>query len=267
VRRALEEDLGSGDVTAETLVPADHVVRAELRLQEPAVIAGIPWFEASFRLLEPALRIRWKTQEGEEGAAGTIVAELEGPARPLLGGERTALNFLQLLSGTATATRRYVRAVAGTPCRILDTRKTLPGLRTAQKYATRIGGAVNHRFGLYDAILIKENHLASVGGIPVALEKARRRAGVPVILEVETLAELREAIACGAPWILLDNFPLDEIRQAVEFTAGRARLEASGGLDLETIRAVAECGVDFISIGALTKHVRAIDLSLRIVSA
>ncbi len=265
VRRALEEDLGSGDVTAETLVPAEQNVRATLWLRESAVIAGIPWFEASFHLLDRSLRIEWRIREGDPVEAGTLVAEIEGRARSILGGERTALNFLQLLSGTATITRRYVQAVAGTSCRILDTRKTLPGLRAAQKYATRIGGATNHRFGLYDAILIKENHLASVGGIPAALERAHKRSGIPVILEVETLAELGDAIAWGAPWILLDNFSLDDIREAVRLSAGRARLEASGGMDLDTVRAVANCGVDFISVGALTKHVRAIDLSLRII--
>jgi nicotinate-nucleotide pyrophosphorylase (carboxylating) len=264
VRAALAEDLGSGDLTTETLVPAGKTVRATLWLREDAVIAGIPWFEAGFRLLDSSLRIGWKVGEGDRVRADTLLAEIEGPARPVLGAERTALNFLQLLSGTATATRRYVESVAGTSCRILDTRKTLPGLRSAQKYATRIGGATNHRFGLYDAILIKENHLASVGGLPAALEKTRGHAGVPVILEVESLVELEEALALGAAWILLDNFPLDDIREAVRLTAGRARLEASGGMDLDTVRAVAACGVDFISVGALTKHVRAVDLSLRI---
>ena len=265
VRGALAEDLGPGDLTAETLVSAGQKVRATLWLRENAVIAGIPWFEASFHLLDPSLRIGWKIGEGEQVEADTVLAEIEGRAHPVLGAERTALNFLQLLSGTATVTRRYVQAVAGTPCRILDTRKTLPGLRSAQKYATRVGGATNHRFGLYDAILIKENHLASVGGIPAALEKARGHPGVRIILEVETLTELEEALALGAPWILLDNFSLDDVQEAVRLTAGRARLEASGGMDLDTVRAVAACGVDFISVGALTKHVRAVDLSLRII--
>ncbi|EQD45172.1 nicotinate-nucleotide pyrophosphorylase, partial [mine drainage metagenome] len=218
----------------------------------------------SFRSLDPKVRFTWLVREGEYTRADTRLVEIEGSARALLTGERTALNFLQLLSGTATVTRRYVEQVTGTRCRILDTRKTLPGLRSAQKYATRVGGATNHRQGLYDAVLIKENHLACVGDVAEALARALAHAPVCIVIEVENLGQLAQALEAGATRILLDNFSLGDIRVAVAETRGRARLEVSGGMDLAAIRAVAEAGVDFISIGALTKHVQAIDLSMRI---
>jgi nicotinate-nucleotide pyrophosphorylase (carboxylating) len=261
VAHALAEDLGPGDLTG-ALIEEDAVLEGELRLREEAVLAGRPWFDACFTLLDPRVRIDWLVAEGEEAAPG-VVARLSGPARALLGGERSAINFLQLLSATATATRRCVRLVAHTRARILDTRKTLPGLRAAQKYATRIGGAENHRRGLYDAIMFKENHLAALGGIPSALARVTNRNDVPVVVEVETLTELDAALAGGASWILLDDFSLEDLKRAVARTSGRARLEASGGMDESRLVAVAETGVDVISIGGLTKHVRAVDFSLR----
>ncbi len=261
VSRALAEDLGPGDLTG-ALIDEDVALEGELRLREEAVLAGRPWFDACFTLLDPRVRVEWLTREGEEASPG-IVARLSGPARALLGGERAAINFLQLLSGTATAARRCVRLVAHTRVRILDTRKTLPGLRRAQKYATRVGGADNHRRGLYDAIMFKENHLAALGGIPPALARAAGREDVPVVVEVEDLTELDAALAGGARWILLDDFSLEDLKRAAARTAGRALLEASGGMDEQRLVAVAESGVDVISIGALTKHVHAIDFSLR----
>jgi nicotinate-nucleotide pyrophosphorylase (carboxylating) len=261
VARALAEDLGTGDLTG-ALVEETLTLEGELRLREPAVLAGRPWFEASFTLLDPRVRIEWLAEEGEETAPGTV-ARLAGPARALLGGERTAINFLQLLSATATAARRCVRLVAHTPVRILDTRKTIPGLRAAQKYATRVGGAENHRHGLYDAVMFKENHLAALGGVARALARTSERTDVPVVVEVENLDELDAALAGGARWILLDDFSLDDLKRAAARAAGRALLEASGGMDEERLVAVAETGVDIVSIGALTKHVRAIDFSLR----
>ena len=261
VSRALAEDLGPGDLTG-ALIDEDVALEGELRLREEAVLAGRPWFDACFTLLDPRVRVEWLTREGEEASPG-IVARLSGPARALLGGERAAINFLQLLSGTATAARRCVRLVAHTRVRILDTRKTLPGLRRAQKYATRVGGADNHRRGLYDAIMFKENHLAALGGIPPALARAAGREDVPVVVEVEDLTELDAALAGGARWILLDDFSLEDLKRVAGRTAGRALLEASGGMDEQRLVAVAESGVDVISIGALTKHVHAIDFSLR----
>jgi nicotinate-nucleotide pyrophosphorylase (carboxylating) len=263
VSAALQEDVGSGDLTS-LLVPADEMASATVVAREPAVLAGSPWFDAVFRRLSPAVQVHWRTEDGARLEAGATICTVEGPARSLLTGERTALNFLQTLSAVATVTRGYVDAVAGTKAVVVDTRKTLPGLRLAQKYAVRIGGGRNHRMGLYDGILIKENHIAATGGIRAALETATRlNAKVPVQIEVESLAQLAEALEAGAKLILLDNFTLDELRDAARVNAGRAQLEASGGITLETLRAVAETGVDRISVGALTKDVKAIDLSLR----
>jgi nicotinate-nucleotide pyrophosphorylase (carboxylating) len=263
VSAALQEDVGSGDLTA-VLVPADDTARASVVVREAAVLAGAPWFDAVFRRLSPAVQVTWLHKDGEAVAAGTTVCTVEGPARSLLTGERTALNFLQMLSAVATITRRYVDAIRGTRAMVVDTRKTLPGLRLAQKYAVRIGGARNHRMGLYDGILIKENHIAAAGGIRPALEAATQLSTkVPVQIEVESLAQLEEALGAGSKLVLLDNFSLDDLREAVRINAGRAQLEASGGIDLDTLRAVAETGVDRISVGALTKDVKSIDLSMR----
>lgn len=266
VAAALAEDLGSrGDLTAE-LIPAERRTRAHVITREDAVLAGRPWFDACFHALDRTTAISWQAPEGERIRAGQTLCEIEGNARALLSAERPALNFLQTLSGVATETRRYVDAITGTRARIFDTRKTLPGLRLAEKYAVRCGGGENHRLGLYDGVLIKENHIAAAGGIGPALEAAHRLAspGVFVQIEVETLAQLEEALACGARLVLLDNFDLACMRTAVKLTAGRAELEASGGVDLGTVRAIAETGVDRISVGALTKHLRAVDLSMRL---
>jgi nicotinate-nucleotide pyrophosphorylase (carboxylating) len=229
------------------------------------VLCGRPWFEACFRKLEPRVKITWNVAEGETVEPGTAVCAVSGPARALLTGERTALNFLQMLSAVATTTRRYVEAVSGTRAAILDTRKTLPGLRIAQKYAVRTGGGINHRLGLYDGILIKENHIAAAGGIRAALAAAQRVApsGVWIQIEVENLDQLREALAAGARMILLDNMDLGTMREAVRIADGRAELEASGGITLDNVRAIAETGVDRISIGGLTKDIKAVDLSMR----
>lgn len=264
VRRALAEDVGDGDLTA-VLVP-DQMAQAKLVTREDAVLCGIAWFDAVFRQLDARVTVEWLAQDGAHIRAGAVLCRLHGPARTVLTGERTALNFLQTLSGTATRTARYVEAVRGTHARILDTRKTIPGLRRAQKYAVTCGGGHNHRMGLYDAVLIKENHIAAAGGVAAALVAARRIAptGVLIEIEVETLAQLDQALAAGATRILLDNFELDGLRAAVRATSGRAELEASGGMDLTNVRAVAETGVDYISVGGLTKHVEAVDLSLRI---
>ncbi|HWP94140.1 MAG TPA: carboxylating nicotinate-nucleotide diphosphorylase [Gammaproteobacteria bacterium] len=268
VRRALAEDVGSGDLTA-ALIPQEKRLAARVVTREAAVLCGTAWFDEVFRQLDTSIRIDWRARDGDRVAAGAELCALEGPARPLLTGERTALNFLQMLSGTATVARRYADAVAGTGCVILDTRKTIPGLRRAQKYAVACGGCMNHRMGLHDAILIKENHVAAAGSITAAVRAAREQAGAGTTIEVEaeTLAELEEALAAGATMLLLDNFDLPTLREAVRRTAGRAKLEASGGIDFENLRAVAETGVDFISVGALTKHVRAIDLSLRFIGS
>jgi len=265
VAAALAEDVGSGDRTAALLDP-DTAVAAQLRVREAAVLCGTPWFDAVLRQVDPRLRVEWLVADGSVMAPDSTVCRLAGPARSLLTAERSALNFLQLLSGIATATRRYVQAVAEVPgsrASILDTRKTLPGLRLAQKYAVRVGGGVNHRLGLYDAILIKENHIAAAGGVAAALRAAQGR-GVPVQIEVETLAQLDEALAAGAVSVLLDNFPLERMRAAVVRNAGRALLEASGGVSLDNVRGIAATGVDRISIGSLTKDVRATDYSLRV---
>ena len=265
VARALAEDVGIGDLTAR-LIPAAQTARAHVITREAAVIAGRPWFDACFKALDLGCEIDWKVNEGDAVAAGTTLVTLAGNARALLTAERPALNFLQTLSAVATATRPYVEAVLGTRAAILDTRKTLPGLRMAEKYAVRVGGGENQRIGLYDGILIKENHIAAAGGIAPVLEAAFRLAegAVSVQIEVETLAQLSEALDAGATLILLDNFSLDAMRQAVALNAGRAKLEASGNVTLDTVRAVAETGVDRISIGSLTKHIRAVDLSMRI---
>lgn len=267
VDAALREDIGSGDVTA-VLVPAAQQVRGRLVTREDAILCGRPWAEAIFTRLDPQVRMTWRAADGEPVTAGAVVFEIAGPARAILTGERTALNFLQLLSATATVTRRFVAAVAGTECRILDTRKTLPGLRSAQKYAVRCGGGDNHRMGLYDRVLIKENHIAAAGSIAGAIATARRTApGIAVEVEVESLAELEQALAAAPDIIMLDDFSLEDMRAAVarNRAAGRrARLEASGSVALEAVRAIAETGVDYVSVGSLTKHVHAIDLSMRL---
>ncbi len=261
---ALLEDVGSGDLTG-LLVPEDGVVQARVIVREQAVLCGAPWFEGVMKSLDRAIRIDWRYAEGDMMAAGSEVCAIEGPARALLTGERSALNFLQLLSGVATVTRRYADVVAGTGAAILDTRKTLPGLRLAQKYAVRVGGGQNQRLALYDGILIKENHIAAAGGVTAALVAAARlNAGVTIQVEVETLDQLSEALMAGARSVLLDNFDLAMMRKAVQLNAGRALLEASGGINFDTVRGIAETGVDRISIGSLTKDVRATDYSLRI---
>ena len=243
----------------------DTVARATIISRAAATIAGRPWFDAVFQALDNSVRLDWRVTEGECVAPDTVLCTIAGPARALLTGERTALNFLQTLSSVATATRRYVDAVSGTRAAILDTRKTLPGLRIAQKYAVKTGGGMNHRIGLYDGILIKENHIAASGGVTAALTAARKLAppGVWIQIEVETLDQLREALAAGAQLILLDNMSPAQMREAVTLTAGRAKLEASGGITIDTVRAVAQTGVDRISIGALTKDIKAVDLSMR----
>lgn len=264
VQRAFAEDLGSGDATAE-LLPADARAGATLTCREEAVLAGTAWFDACFRNLDPALRIEWAFRDGMRVPAGKVICRLSGMARALVSAERSALNFLQLLSGTATTTAAYVAAVAGTGVRVLDTRKTVPGLRLAQKYAVRCGGGYNHRVGLYDAILIKENHIVAAGGIAAAVNAARRlHPALLLEVEVENLDELEQALAAGVDRIMLDNFAVPLMREAVAIAAGRVPLEVSGNVDLSTIGEFAHTGVDFISVGALTKHVRAIDLSLRL---
>jgi nicotinate-nucleotide pyrophosphorylase (carboxylating) len=265
VRAALDEDIGSGDLTA-ALIPENVVASARVVCRDPAVLCGQAWFDAVFQTLDPRVEITWQTRDGYDLTAGQTLCRLHGPARAILTGERCALNFLQTLSGTATTTRAYVNAIAGMHTKLLDTRKTLPGLRLAQKYAVHVGGALNHRKGLYDAILIKENHIALAGSITAAIEAARRLAppNTPVEVEVENLDQLRSALAAGVKQILLDNFPLELMREAVKLAADKATIEASGGVGMEGLRAIAATGVDFISVGALTKHVHAVDLSLRV---
>lgn len=266
VTQALTEDIGSGDITAQ-LIPAGTAARARIITREDAVLCGIPWAEAVFARLDPAIRIDWRAAEGEAVHADQTLCELEGDARALLTGERCALNLLQTLSGTATAARRYRELAAGTGVTVLDTRKTIPGLRLAQKYAVRVGGCRNHRLGLYDAFLIKENHIAACGGIAPAIAAARRIApGKPVEVEVENLDECRQALAAGAERILLDNFTPEDIAAAVGLRgAGNTEYEVSGNIDEASLRRHAAAGVDFISTGALTKHLRAIDLSFRLI--
>ncbi|MBK6637824.1 MAG: carboxylating nicotinate-nucleotide diphosphorylase [Rhodocyclaceae bacterium] len=261
---ALHEDIGSGDLTAQ-LTPANRNSRGTVISREDAVLAGSAWFDACFHLLDASAQIEWAARDGERISAGQTLCVIHADTRALLTAERAALNFVQLLSATATVTRRYVDAVAGTRARIVDTRKTLPGLRLAQKYAVTCGGGVNHRLGLYDGILIKENHIIAAGGVTVALERARElgRSDVFIQIEVETLAQLTEALDAGAKMVLLDNMSLTQMRQAADLTAGRALLEASGGVNLDRVRSIADTGVDRISVGALTKDIRALDLSLR----
>jgi len=264
VRRALDEDIGSGDVTAD-LLSANARAKARVITREAAVLCGCAWFDRCFLELDDAVRIEWAARDGDVVEAGALLCRLQGPARALVTAERTALNFLQTLSGTATATAAFVAAIRGTRTTVLDTRKTLPGLRLAQKYAVRVGGGSNHRIGLFDAVLIKENHIATAGSITAAIARARAlHPGVLVETEVENFAELREAIAAGADRIMLDEFELHELAQAVAEVEGRVPLEVSGSVGIDRVRAIAETGVDYVSIGALTKHVRAIDLSMRI---
>lgn len=263
IRSFLEEDIGSGDITA-AIIPNAVTAEAEVLTREPMVVCGQAWFDAVFEELDPNVRIDWACAEGEAVNAGITLCRLTGPARPLLTGERTALNLLQTLSATATAARRYAEAVAGTGCKVLDTRKTIPGLRQAQKYAVAVGGCYNHRIGLYDGVLIKENHIMATGSITEAVRMARELTTAPVEVEVETLEQLHEALAAKPDRIMLDNFSLDDLRAAVQIAGGSVELEASGNIGLHNIRTIAETGVDYISIGALTKHVKAVDLSMRI---
>lgn len=264
---ALVEDIGSGDVTA-ALVPADQRVTGKVISREPAILCGRPWATEVFRQLDPSVQLTWTADDGDRVAANQTLFEITGLARPVLTGERASLNFLQLLSGTATATRRYVEAIAGTASVILDTRKTLPGLRTAQKYAVLCGGAQNLRIGLFDQVLIKENHIAAAGSLTEAIRAARRAAGSKKVeVEVETLQEFSEALQAAPDIIMLDEFSLSDMRAAVELNSAsdhRVKIEASGRVTLETVRAIAETGVDYISIGSITKHVRAVDLSMRL---
>jgi len=264
VTAALAEDMGSGDWTA-LLIPAASGAAASVVCRSRAVICGGPWFDACFRRLDAGVEIAWQVTEGAMVGPGQRLCTVRGAARALLTAERTALNFLQTLSAVATATRSYVDAVAGTRAKIVDTRKTLPGLRLAQKYAVRTGGGANHRIGLFDAILIKENHIMAAGGVAAALHEASRVAPsrVWVQVEVENFEQLREALDAGARMILLDNMKLDQMREAVRIASGRAELEASGGITLENVRAIAETGVDRISIGSLTKDIHAVDVSMR----
>jgi len=267
VRAALEEDVGSGDLTAQ-LIPAERVSKATVITREDATLCGQAWFDEVFRQVDPQVSVTWQAADGQRIRANQLLCELSGPSRALLTGERTALNFLQALSGTATETSRYAEALQGTQCRVLDTRKTIPGLRLAQKYAVRCGGGTNHRIGLFDAILIKENHIAAAGSISAAVAEARKLSGkVMLEVEVENLDELQQALDARVDRILLDNFSHQDMKSAVRITRAHRnagiQLEASGNMSLETLRVVAETGVDFISVGGLTKHVRAVDLSMR----
>lgn len=262
---ALLEDVGAGDLTAQ-LVPEGTRVRARVIVREDAVLCGAPWFEGVMLALDNSIELDWQYGEGDMMNAGSVVCTIDAPPRTLLTAERSALNFLQLMSGVATNTRKYVELVAGTKAAILDTRKTVPGLRQAQKYAVRVGGGQNQRMALFDGILIKENHIAAAGGVGKALKAAQDlNAGVSIQIEVETLAQLSEALDAGATSVLLDNFELGTMREAVALNAGRAVLEASGGVNMDSVRAIAETGVDRISIGSLTKDVKATDYSLRII--
>jgi len=267
VANALAEDVGNGDLTAK-LVPDNSTAIATVITREAAIVCGTAWFDEVFRQLDHTIKIRWHCKDGDPLEAGALLCELEGPARSLLTGERSALNFLQTLSGTATTTHQYAQAIGTTSCKVLDTRKTLPGLRLAQKYAVSCGGGTNHRIGLFDAILIKENHIIAAGSINAAIQHARAVAGNRMVeIEVETLEELQQALHKDVDRILVDNFSLNDMRAAVQLRNGyshhRIDLEASGNVALGTIRSIAETGVDFISVGALTKHVQAVDLSMR----
>ncbi|HSW82524.1 MAG TPA: carboxylating nicotinate-nucleotide diphosphorylase [Usitatibacter sp.] len=264
VTRALAEDVGTGDLTA-ALIPADRTSHARLMTRQNGVLCGVEWFRRTFEELDPDVEIFWHHDDGDDIVANSSLCELEGRSRAILTGERTALNFVQLLSGVATRTRQFVRAVEGTRARILDTRKTLPGLRMAQKYAVAAGGGMNHRLGLYDGMLIKENHILAAGGLAGAVRDARHSVPEATMLqvEVETLEQLREALDAGAKLILLDNFDLPRMREAVRIAGDSAELEASGGVSLESVRAIAQTGVHRISVGSLTKDVTALDLSMR----
>ena len=268
VTRALEEDIGSGDLTAR-LIPQGRTATARLMTRQDGVLCGTEWFNRTFEELDPDVEIFWHHRDGEEVVAGSSLCEIEGMARPMLTAERTAINFVQLLSGVATHTRQFVNAVKGTRAKIVDTRKTLPGLRMAEKYAVRVGGGTNHRIGLFDGILIKENHIMAAGSIRAAIEQASHDEDVSdavfVQVEVETLEQLREALDAGARMILLDNFDVAKMREAVKLAGDRAELEASGGISLKTVREIAETGVHRISLGSITKDVRAMDLSMRFV--
>lgn len=259
----LEEDIGSGDITA-AIIPESLNAEAEVITREAMVLCGQAWFDTVFTMLNPAVCINWLVTEGEAVKPGSTLCKLDGPARALLTGERTALNILQTLSATATISRQYSDAVTGTGCKVLDTRKTMPGLRKAQKYAVACGGCYNHRIGLYDGVLIKENHIIAAGSIEHAIRAARDISSVPVEVEVESLAQLAEALAAKPDRIMLDNFSIEDLHSAVKLAAGAVELEASGNIGLDNIRTIAETGVDMISIGALTKNIRAIDLSMRI---
>jgi len=266
ITAALDEDIGGGDWTAQ-LIPLNRSVQADIICRTDAILCGEGWVDACTKRLDPAAQVSWLAEEGARVDRSSCICHIVGNARALLTAERTALNFLQMLSAVASVTRQYVDAVSGTRAAIVDTRKTLPGLRIAQKYAVRVGGGVNHRLGLHDAILIKENHIAAAGGVRAALLEARKIAppGVWTQIEVEDLNQLQDALASGATMILLDNMTLARMREAVRITAGRAQLEASGGINLETVRAIAETGIDRISIGSLTKDIQAVDFSMRLV--
>ncbi len=265
VKLALEEDVGSSDVTA-SLLDQNKTATAELVCREPAVLCGAGWFNEVFNQLDSSITINWRANDGDVIVGNQVLCTVQGPAHTILTGERTALNFLQTLSGTATLTRQYVDAIGESTAKLLDTRKTIPGLRLAQKYAVTCGGGQNHRIGLYDMILIKENHIISCGSIANAIRQvSEKHPDLPLEIEVETLTELEEAMNAGAKRILLDNFDTATLKQAVEMTAGQAELEASGNITLENIAEIAKTGVDYISTGAITKHIKAIDLSLRIV--
>ena len=266
VTLALQEDIGPGDASA-ALIPAQRQASAQVTARESGILCGRPWFDAVFHALDPAMDIVWHVHEGDEIREDTLIVSLKGAARALLSGERAALNLLQTLSGTATLTAEYARRLAGTPTRLLDTRKTLPGLRQAQKYAVRCGGGTNHRMGLYDMIMLKENHIAAAGGIAPAVQQAREKyPHLKIEVETETLEEIKQALEAGADIIMLDNFDSDTLKQAVQLIAGRALTEISGNVTLENLEALAGYGVDFISTGAITKHVRALDLSMRIIT-
>ncbi len=264
VHAALREDIGSGDITAQ-LIPAERLAHATVITRESAVVCGTAWVDAVFRQLDPRVAVHWHVPDGDRVSGNQTLFELQGPARALLSGERAALNFLQTLSAVATRCRHFADLVEGTDVKLLDTRKTLPGLRLAQKYAVTQGGCHNHRIGLYDAFLIKENHIAACGGIAQAISTAHAIApGKPVEVEVESLEELKEALEAGADIVMLDELSLEDMRSAVTINAGRAKLEASGGINEGTLRTIAETGVNYISIGSLTKDVKAIDLSMRL---
>ncbi len=263
IQLALIEDIGSGDVTAE-LIPVDQEVTAQVICREQAILCGIPWFNEVFHQLDSTITLNWTMNESDKLEPNQLICTLQGSARTILSGERTALNFLQTLSGTATTAHQYVEAIKDTTCRILDTRKTIPNLRLAQKYAARCGGAVNHRIGLYDAILIKENHIAAAGSIHSAVMQAKKLSPDLLLeVEVETIEQLQEALTAGAERVLLDNMDTTMLKQAVAINQGQLELEASGGITLENIREIAETGVNYISVGSITKHLLAVDLSMR----